>query len=364
MNIQSPWFYQLNQTLTSNCNLKFIDIDLSWLHDWAKNKDAYSLINISTSLEDVKIPQGRSLYIFAWFFEVFNDHWFLEQYYNNPQAEFVILCDMFPNDLVQLHRVKIFNVCHHSTWIKAIKQMNPGPVTKPLSDRKFKISSLSSRLSEYKFFITSKLLAADPREVVLRWNLGFEIRDHDSYIFDNTGYLNIDELLVNKQKLKVTPINQEQFINNPLNNSLFAHAAYQDTIINSINETQNLSKTPEFGILPTPYISEKTWKPLFAGNAVLFAGQTQTKQRLEKFGFQFDYPWAGIYDKESNDNHRLSIILNNIDWILSLSHQDLTDLCYESVMHNVELAWSIQVENLIGENNNQSIGSLKQYLGA
>ena len=116
--------------------------------------------------------------------------------------------------------------------------------------------------------------------------------------------------------------------------------------------------------MPTPYISEKTWKPLFAGNAVLFAGQTQTKQRLEKFGFQFDYPWAGIYDKESNDNHRLSIILNNIDWILSLSHQDLTDLCYESVMHNVELAWSIQVENLIGENNNQSIGSLKQYLGA
>jgi len=361
MTICDTWFYKLNQTINSNYNLTFLDIDLSWLNDWAKNKDVYGIINICCHQVSA-IPQGRSLYIFAWFFEVFNDQWFLKQYYNNPNAEFIILCDMFPNELANLPRIKIFNICPHTTWFKAIKQMNTGPVSKPLSERKYKISSLSSRLSEYKFFITSKLLNSKSPDVLFSWNLGFEIKDKDSYVFNETGYLNVDELLINKEKLKLTPINQEYFENNPLNNSRFTHDAYQDTIINSINETQNISTTPEFGILPTPYLSEKTWKPLFAGNSILFTGQAQSKRRLENFGFQFKYPWAGIFDSEFNDTHRLSTILTNIDWILSLSHQDLAEMSYESVMHNVDLVWGHTVENMIQEQNNQTISDLKQYL--
>lgn len=359
--IKNPWFYNLNQTKESN--LIFDQIDLSWLHSFDNDDSIFYLINIKCA--DIEVPDGKDLYIFSWFFETFVDQWFLSIYNRNPQAEFVIITDLCPNGLHDLPRVSTFKVYHHSTWMRAIKQVNDGPAIKSLKDRKYKISALSSRLSEFKFYITAKLLDKQDAATLYSWNRGFEVRDKDSFIFELSNYQNADRILKkHREILKNQTINADDWLNNPLNNCRFDHAAYQDSLINCINETQNISKTPEFGTLPVPYLTEKTWKPLFAGNALLLSGQASIKKTLEGFGFRLDYPWAQNCDDDFYDMQRCETLLNHIDWILSLDSETLVSLCHDSVQHNIELAWSGKVECFFDEYNQESIQLLKEHLSS
>jgi hypothetical protein len=297
----------------------------------------------------------------TWFFEPFVDVWFLDIYQRNPQAEFVIITDLEPNALAQLARVQVFGSNTHTTWINAIRSQNSGPISTKLIDRKYKISSLSSRLSEYKFFVTAKLLESKNTEAFYSWNRGFAIRDKDSWVFEESGYHQIDSLLKHSEHLKSNTINQEKFENNPLSNCQYQHTSYNNSIINAVNESQNISETPEFGTLPLAMITEKTWKPLFAGNALLFTCQATTKKKLENWGFKFEYPWAQGYDDNVKDSQRLEVILSHITWILSLTTPALVELCEESVQHNIELAWSGKLEQQFRNTNERCVADLQRY---
>jgi hypothetical protein len=359
--ILQDWFYSLNQTVDSG-SFNFCDLDLSWLK--TQKNEIFCLMNIASQLNTCPvIPNGKDLYVFSWLFEPFNDIWFLNIYNQNPQAEFIILSDFEPNSFEQLERVNFFQVNHHSTWINAMCYKNTRPINTNLSNRKYKLSSLSSRLNEFKFFITAKLYNKKNPQTLYTWNRGFEIRNDDDFVFTHKNYSHADSLLIHSEFLKNNKINSELFKNTPLDNSCFNHAAYLDTVINSINETQSLSSTPEFGKLPTPYITEKTWKPLFAGNAILFTGQAGLKTRLESWGFIFDYVWAQDYDDSFNDNQRLEVILTQINWILEIPLGDLARLSQSSVDHNLELAWSGNLTKNFKYQNENTIGLLQKHLG-
>jgi hypothetical protein len=63
--ITNQWFYPFNQ---GTCHdLKFDGIDLSWLHIFKNRQEVCYLINIKSD-PTVLVPNGRDLYIFAWFF--------------------------------------------------------------------------------------------------------------------------------------------------------------------------------------------------------------------------------------------------------------------------------------------------------
>ena len=354
--MSNPWFYKQNQQLGDD--FKFLDLDLGFLNQLKQH--AYCLINCAIS-DAPPVPNGYDLYVFSWFFEPFVDVWFLDIYQRNPQAEFVIITDLEPNALAQLPRVQVFGSNTHTTWINAIRSQNSGPIGTKLIDRKYKISSLSSRLSEYKFFVTAKLLESKNAQAFYSWNRGFAIRDNDSWVFEESGYHQIDSLLKHSEHLKSNTINQEKFENNPLSNCQFQHTAYNDAIINAVNESQNISETPELGTLPLGFITEKTWKPLFAGNALLFTCQAKTKKKLEHWGFKFEYPWAQGYDDNVRDSQRLEVILSHITWILSLPNSTLVEQCEQSVQHNIELAWSGKLEQQFRDTNEQCIADLQRY---
>jgi hypothetical protein len=355
------WFYKLNQTI-ENGDFNMFGIDFSWLKQ--HNKDTYCLMNIASYFPNCpQIPDGKELYILSWFFEPFVDVWFLEIFNRNPQAQFVVITDMNPNNLATLDRVKFFQIIHHQTWFEAIHLMNQRPKNLDLLTRKFKISSLSSRLNEFKFYITAKLHSKQHPEAFYTWNRGFDIKDKDGFIFEPHGFYHSDQLLYLIDFLKNNSINAENFKNNPLDGCYFTHPAYNNTVINSVNETLSLSQTPEFGKLPTPYITEKTWKPLFAGNAILFTGQAGLKKQLESWGFVFDYVWAQDYDDSFNDNQRLEVILSQINWILEIPVTDLAEMAQSSVEHNLELAWSGNLERQFSQHNLQTLQEIKDYVG-
>lgn len=354
------WFYKLNQTIETG-NFQFLDVDFSWLKKVPGNN--YYLMNIASQIDSCPvIPDGRDLYVLSWFFEPFEDIWFLDLYQRNPQAQFVIISDAASNDFKKLNRVSYFQIIHHSTWFKAIHLKNTKPTNTDLRSRKYKLSSLCSRINEFKFYITAKLHSEKSPQTYYTWNRGFETKPSDDYIFDPSGYYHADELLTYSNFLKNNTINAEKFNNNPLSGSCFDHPAFLETVINSINETQCLSQTPEFGQLPTPYITEKTWKPLFAGNAILFTGQAGLKTQLESWGFVFDYVWARDYDNSFNDNLRLEILLHQINWLLETDIQQLAKMAQPSVDHNVDLAWSGKLEKMFKLHNQRAMEELKEFL--
>jgi hypothetical protein len=95
----------------------------------------------------------------------------------------------------------------------------------------------------------------------------------------------------------------------------------------------------------------------------LFSGQCGLKQKLESWGFKFDYVWAQGYDNSFNDNQRLESILTNINWILTIPRSDLARMAKDSVEHNLELAWSGRLENMFKQHNNHTSEQLKKHLG-
>jgi hypothetical protein len=336
-------------------------MDLSWLHHFKNNANVCYLVNIQSNT--AVVPNNKDLYILGWFFEPFDDKWFLDIYYKNPCAEFVILTDLYSNDFVNLDRVNVYCLYHYSTWFNAIKQMNSCPAKKPLSKRLYKISALSSRLSEFKFFITAKLLDKDDDSTFFTWNRGFKSRNVDDFIFEYSGHTYLNKLIDKHAKtLQSSSINPQKWSNSPLENCFFGHTAYNEAIINCLNESQSLSFTPEFGLLPVPYMTEKTWKPLFAGNAVLFSSHALAKKRLEEFGFQFQYPWAQNFDSEVTDMNRYNTILNHIDWILSLDKTTLAHMCQDSVDHNIELSWSDCLDKQIYHHNQHVMQQIQEHL--
>jgi hypothetical protein len=98
-----------------------------------------------------------------------------------------------------------------------------------------------------------------------------------------------------------------------------------DAWINVTNETYCRSDYRGWNIpsTPGPYLSEKTWKALITGLAILPNGMPGTYIRLESMGFRMDWPWPMGFDQELGDLDRLNKVIDVIEWILSQNEQDL-----------------------------------------
>lgn len=318
------------------------------------SKDTFCKFNIHCASEPIG-PNGFDRYILGFWFEVLDENVFIEFYKNNPQAEFVILSDMLPNDLVQLPRCKHVRLMH---WKWFMSQHDPKSQGQ---SKKYKIGSLSNRVNQYKFFVTAKLL--DKSDVCFTWNALYYPNISYEYIFSPTGWPNRDRLLAHTETLR-HPINQENFNNDP--GQSFSqdsvHPAYAESLVNLINETKDNSWHTDLGVLPGPYITEKTWKPLILGNALLFSGQHNIKKVLQEVGFQFEYPWIDAYSHLPGDLERLDRLLDTIDTVLSMTLHEIEAHTRESILHNQNHIRSGQVHRLIDEKNKQALDQLAGIL--
>jgi hypothetical protein len=312
----------------------------------------YCNLNVCVNGLRKKIPNGYQRYILGFWFEIFDEIVFLETYNQNPTAEFLILTDQQANDLGNLDRVKIVNLFHWKWFLERSGTKS--------NTYKYKISSLSNRVNEFRAYITMKLL--DRADVLVTWNATY-MKDIDiDYVFCSSGRPKKDALLENIQRLKM-PINQEDFVNDPQNSLYnFAHPAYSETLVNSINETKDLSWHADLGILPGPYMSEKTWKPLLNGNALLFTGQFNTCKTLTELGFQFDYPWSNNYDDLPGDLDRLELIFDTIDEILGMDYSEIENGIRNSVNHNCAYLNSAEIRYVIDQRNEHGLEQLRKIL--
>jgi len=311
-------------------------------------------LNVFSGLSGTIAPDGYDRYILGFWSEVFDETLFWSLYHRNPQAEFVVLSDLEMNDLDKLDRCKWIMIYHWKWFARSVDGNCPGP-------RRYKVSSLSNRVNEYKFFVTAKLL--DHPDAYVTWNARYLEGQNYDYIFQPTGWSHRDSLLHAVGRLK-KPINQEFWTYDPevLLTKSTSHPAYRDSLVNLVNETKDISWDENIGMLPGPYITEKTWKPLLAGNALLFVGQCNIRKTLENVGFKFDYPWIDNYSSCWGDLERLDKLLDVLDMILRMPAAEIEEGIRESIWHNQDLIRSGHIHRWVDHRNEQALERLAKIL--
>jgi hypothetical protein len=104
---------------------------------------------------------------------------------------------------------------------------------------------------------------------------------------------------------------------------------FEQALININNETDTfgwMDNGIERYNRPGPYLTEKTWKTLITGCALLNSGQPGTMKFLrEAYNLPLDYSYDISYDLEVQDFDRLAGLVETIQNIEQSSLQDLID---------------------------------------
>ena len=347
-------YSKVNQN--TSCDIDSI-LKISGLHGVLQNTNACLLLNVCVNgYKRQPLPAGYDTYILGFWHEVFDEEWFLSNYKTYKDSEFIVLGDFYPNGLDKFSRVKFVRLLHWKYYTES--------VTKPIidwSNKKYKISSLSFYVNEFRYFITSALL--DKPDVLISWHNKNRSYGNYEYIFEKTGYPRRDKLLKYKERLK-EKIEIDNVLNDPeYNYKQSAHLpAYSCALANCINETKDVSWVEGFGDTPGPYLTEKTWKPLHSGVALIFTGQMHIKSVLEEAGFTFDYPWANDYADIPGDLERLEKIIELIDTVTDLSFEDILSGVKESCEHNKDHLFSHSLKNYIDTVNTKGLQKLEAII--
>jgi hypothetical protein len=273
---------------------------------------AYCWLNCQ-KFDGSKIPVDHYDKFVLSFHTEFLEHQILVDFFvANPQKQFLLISDwkyyesIFPSNVetvtwVTLHNqadyiVKTYGSCKHKSPSR-------------------RLSSLSYRHEFHKAAVTAYLLAhTDESDRVLSW---WDIKFTAPYYLEKDYYIDpkIAKYVLDPCFQTHPPINLDVFNNNPLANTQWRHPAYLDCVFNLSNETV-FNSTCESGRIPGPYLTDKTWKVLLSGTALLPVGQTGTLTHLRSLGLEFDYQIDLSYDTLIPEYDRVLGIFNTIDIIL------------------------------------------------
>lgn len=292
-----------------------------WLHQLVRGKTWFGLnydwpSNFPTS--PLAIPEGYDTYVISWHLEPWDFDW-IENFCTIHRNQQLIIIGEFdyqsPYDnckAIKYHCWDLFVPYVLFTFGKSHNFNNK---------KLYRLSSLVNKPNFTKTLVSSLLHKHynQNKNLLMSWNVNVRGENCQSMNFLNQieGRPKLNDLAQYYYSvMKNNTIIIDQFEDNPNLHCNFDHCAYNDCLINLTNETfvQSLKHQQKF---PGPYLSEKSWKPLLAGTALLPAGQENTYQYLEKFGFKFNYPWCFDFDKTSGDLDRIEKLTDVIDWIMS-----------------------------------------------
>ena len=331
--------------------------ELTQILNKINKKDTFILFNVFLqNYPLVDFPSDRELYVLLYTHELFVEDDFLKIYNDNPNSQFLILGDFYFNDLRNLNRVKCIRLC---TWNIITKNIEVSPID--WENKTYRISSLSNYITQYRYFITC--LLQNKTDCLLSWHNKKRTVGSDEHINVKTGHPLKDSLV---NTLNVNNNNKTFFNNYTLDADIIKDSknmpAYKNSLINCINETTDLSIGRVINLLPTPYITEKTWKPLCYGNALIFSGHPGTKQRLEEAGFIFNYPWDNSYDDIIGDLDRLERLLEILQHICAMDFNFILNSIKESCEYNTNHIKSQSLVQHINSINEKGLEMLENVL--
>lgn len=297
-------------------------------------KDTFFGLNLLWPQFD--FPANYQRYFVSFHTEYLNLDWVLQQATRVYPKEVVLVTDyqmtQWPDWPDNIKTVK---------WITTHKQIallqNSVGIADQITMPRYKISSLSFRISQYKKFVTAYLLENfNKSDMIVTYHA--ELGKSQDLHGHPAGHPHLDQL---NTHLKKTLINfDDNFAgNSPVGNGNWLNPAYTDALINLTNESFHYSTTTVKNHLccwPGPYLTEKTFKPLLAGRPFLVVGQYQTYAWLKQLGLKVDFGFDISYDSDPGDLTRIGKIFKVIDFINQTSIKRLFESSLDTVKYNVD----------------------------
>lgn len=307
----------------------------------------YFLLNIQ-DIKIVKVPQRYTHAIVSFHTEYYNYFDLIEFFKKYPEINFLLLSDgelsnIWPDNVTYVqwisygYQLGLFNDLHGHSQEQHVKTQL--------------FSSLSFREEFHKSAITAYLINEYP-DSILSWH-GW--KDKDCY-WQQEGYCSssiITEYLSSQAFTNIGTVALDSFnlnINDPISNGEWRNPAYLNCEFNLTNESIYNTQFND-GIYTTPYLTEKTWKPLMAKQPFLPVGQVNTLSFLTKLGMKFEYGFDLGYDSIQDDFTRMEKLFELLD---ELKHVNDFTKARDSAGYNLEMIVSGEFnKNCIASNNAQ-----------
>jgi len=268
-----------------------------------------------------------------------------------PSVPILWLADLDPYDYPLPANVTFVSYRHWYIRLEMFQECFQGQVTR-VKDKahKYKFSSLSYFRRPNRAVVTAALYTYARDSSLFTWRYlnndrtGAQekfvetFRNHDLFkdldwgFFDQDWFTDQDSIA---KKLQADGVNFR--VRDAM---LDIHTpGFEQALININNETDTfgwMDNGIERYNRPGPFLTEKTWKTLITGCALLNSGQPGTMKFLrEAYNLPLDYSYDTSYDLEVKDFDRLAGLVKTVQKIEQSSLQDLIDA-------NIDTCQSIQ----------------------
>lgn len=178
------------------------------------------------------------------------------------------------------------------------------------NDKKYKVSCLNGTPWNHRKLTYLQLSKKDYfKDIVFTFN-----QRSDYKVLDHEEQLTNSELL-EFEKLAATVSFVASDVDAGIDMSL-NHPAYQSTLINLVTETTTN--------IATPFLSEKTFKPIVAGQLFILISAPGAIEFLRSIGIDtFDDIIDHSYDNVIDLRERITLALNQVDQVMQLDHNKL-----------------------------------------
>jgi len=312
------------------------------------------------------VPKGfYDTYVFSWGFEDWDHLWLRQFCQEHKDSQVIVISDTeFKEGYNAPPNLKC--LVHHY-WHVLFEEMFVYDRTPfvPSSQRQYRCSSLVNKPSYFKALATAHLMMHHRESLLMSWNT-----NKNQEICGSLGFLDLELPVAPKLQplieyylshLKSTTISLDDFVVDRMQFYNSDHPAYNNCIVNLSNETYSQSLIDGLP-MPGPYITEKSWKPLLGGAALMPLSRMNTYKYMENFGFCFDYPWDRSFDQIPGDIDRFVSALGVIDEIFAMDMSKLSAAVAESSRHNYYHIRSQDFFNRVRQINNEHLAKfVNQY---
>ena len=287
---------------------------------------------LNTGLLEFQISKNKQLVIISTFYQSPRCNAVINAAKLNPDTQFIYLADVNNYDHVYPDNVTFFKYRHwHLPLMHVLNNIDLSQIPNVKSKKIYKkFSSLSYYRRQFRAIVTLSLLKHAVNDSIVSWHNLTNDSCHDQLIKSlksDVSFNDLDwEALNYKYTIDNYTVDKNYYESNILD---FLNPQYQNCLINFSNETDS------FGLYwvddirynrPGPFLTEKTWKPLIAGNVLMSTGQPGTYDFLKNdYNIPINYSIDTSFDNVLGDFDRIKQIKNLIESLSKIKLSDLID---------------------------------------
>lgn len=311
--------------------------------------NAFFALNLTETVPEKIINHNFNKVVISYHSEHIHYQTLYDIFIENKDKKFLLITDFSSFSIPDDEAKSSFwpdNVMHIH-WLSWGEQLSEAMKISGIADKprvpSKKVSSLSNRHEYHKAAITAFLLKKfHKKDMLVSWHKwkatdkifyleeDYEINEEvRQYIFDKS-FLDIDKILID---------DFNNTINSPRLNVNWSHPAFLDCAVNITNEStfQTLGQVGNgiSMVIPGPYITDKTIKPLLGGTAFLHVGQPFLLTKLNELGISTDFGFPNNYDHEPFEDERILKIYDSINFIMNTPLEKLYQKSYDAIVNNL-----------------------------